>query len=360
MFSVDVSEGETVTFDSYPKADGLRKSEYGREDKIVIHYNDGISIDHVMASNTLPEFYDYAPIGIDSKVEQKNQNENCKTETSDKINTRYFCDGGLLSNTPLRELLQAHQEYWQGLEPAEKIPDLEVYIINVHPSKMDINRLPDNYDGVKDRKNDIIFGDRNSLYDEKMSHLTTDYTNLVIQLKNLAEEAIYNSDNNSKKKELGEKLKDILATKTISKDGKDDVRDYQNLINAGFKLTKVVRIERTNYINSIYGKTGDLTFETINKLIKEGECDAWFSFIQEGIKNMGLYDKHIFDTKDKLIDRLNEAMKNLRDRDYEDDDSLTYSKLCEIMDEVKKNKDKLDVQKAETLIRSIESFKALL
>jgi len=40
-------------------------------------------------------------------------------------------------------------------------------------------------------------------------------------------------------------------------------------MRGGFKLTKLIRIERTNYINSIYGKTGDLTLQTINKLIKE-------------------------------------------------------------------------------------------
>ena len=68
VFSVDVAEGVTVTFDSYPKADGSRKSEYGKylEEKgkfeNIINYNDGINIKHVMASGTLPEFYKYAEI----------------------------------------------------------------------------------------------------------------------------------------------------------------------------------------------------------------------------------------------------------------------------------------------------------
>ena len=57
VFSVDVAEGVTVAFDSYPKADGSRKSEYCNH---VINYNDGVTIDHLMASNTLPEFYHYA------------------------------------------------------------------------------------------------------------------------------------------------------------------------------------------------------------------------------------------------------------------------------------------------------------
>ena len=73
MFSVDVAEGVTVAFDSYPKADGSRKSEYG---SCVISYNDGITIDHVMASNTLPEFYNYARV---PSIEQEGEDIRCMT-----------------------------------------------------------------------------------------------------------------------------------------------------------------------------------------------------------------------------------------------------------------------------------------
>jgi NTE family protein len=50
VFGVDVAEGETITFDSYPKSDGSRKSEYGKDRKSgkfnhVISYP-GITIDH--------------------------------------------------------------------------------------------------------------------------------------------------------------------------------------------------------------------------------------------------------------------------------------------------------------------------
>jgi hypothetical protein len=90
VFNVDVAEGETVTFDSYPKADKSRRSEYGKENKIVIQYDKGITIDEFMASNTLPEFYDYAPIGIDSKVDLKDQDESCRTDITDKEKIRYF------------------------------------------------------------------------------------------------------------------------------------------------------------------------------------------------------------------------------------------------------------------------------
>jgi NTE family protein len=67
--SVDVAEGVTVTFDSYPKADGSRKSEYGNYNnksgyENVIDYSDGVTIDHIMASGTLPEFYNHAEVSI--------------------------------------------------------------------------------------------------------------------------------------------------------------------------------------------------------------------------------------------------------------------------------------------------------
>ena len=90
-----------------------------------------------------------------------------------------------------------------------------------------------------------------------------------------------------------------------------------------FKINIVMRIERTNYINSIYNKIGDLTFETINKLIKEGECDAWFSIIQNDINNMEL----AADIRDRLICSLKRARENLRKSDYEDNNSQTYYML---------------------------------
>ncbi len=344
VFSVDVAEGVTVTFDSYHKADGSRKSEYGkyleesRKYENVINYNDGISIRHVVASGTLPDFYDYAEIPIDPTIKQKDQEE-----------IRYFWDGGLLSNTPLRELLDAHQEYWRDVENEDEIPELEVYIVNVHPSKVDCDKIPKDHDGIKDRQNDITYGDRSSHYDENMTHLITDYTNFATEMKELAKAAI--SKVNDEK--LQEKFLNILGTKTISKDRKGESRKYENLIKR-FKL-KVIRIERTNYTNSIHGKTGDLTLQTINKLIKEGEIDAWFSLIQNDINDMELLEK----IKDSLIVKLNEAVENLRSNDYEDDDSQAYHTLTEFI-EAAKNKHKLKSDDAVRLIKSVEALMARL
>jgi hypothetical protein len=32
-------------------------------------------------------------------------------------------------NTPFREVLQVHDDYWVNVEKCEKIPDLEIYVI---------------------------------------------------------------------------------------------------------------------------------------------------------------------------------------------------------------------------------------
>jgi NTE family protein len=333
--SVDVAVGVTVTFDSYPKADGSRKSEYGNYNnksgyENVIDYSDGVTIDHIMASGTLPEFYNHAEVSI---------------HTSDKQKThpRYFWDGGLLSSTPVRELLHAHREYWKDVENMNEIPELDVYIVNVHPSKIDNNKIPMDHNGVKDRQNDITYADRNSRYDENMTRLIGDYASFVTEMKDLLEEAICKVNDENDKDVLKRKLNDILVTKTSSKGRKYEARNYEDLIRGRFKLNKVIRIERTNYINSIYGKTGDLTFETIHKLIKEGECDAWFSLIQHLTEDIQVSTDAVR-IRDSLLNKLNQVIKNLRDNDYdyEANNSHTRRELTKFIYQIKKNKDIID------------------
>jgi predicted acylesterase/phospholipase RssA len=211
VVSVDIAEGKTVTFDSYHKKDE------NSEDS-VYEGGDGITIDHVMASGTIPLFYNFREIG-----------------------GRKFCDGGILSNTPFRELLQAHRDYWTRKVGGNrhKIPDLEVYIVNVHPTKMSIDMVPQDYDRIKDRINDITYSDRNSHYDEMITDLVTDYMELAVSSGSTVEN-----------------------------------RKYKDLIKGRFKLTKVVRIEPENYTDNISGKGADFTAETISSLIEKGKEDA--------------------------------------------------------------------------------------
>lgn len=102
---------------------------------------------------------------------------------------------------------------------------MDVYIVNLHPKKISRAKIPKDYDGVKDRHNDLTYGDRSSHYDEKTMHLITDYRNFVIHINNLIKKFIINNSdaNNLKelqkiKEELQLEYENILSINTISKD----------------------------------------------------------------------------------------------------------------------------------------------
>jgi predicted acylesterase/phospholipase RssA len=246
VISVDIAEGKTVAFDSYhTKAEDPENSLYE---------GDGITINHVMASGTIPIFYKFREIPTKGG--------------------RKFCDGGILSNTPFRELLQAHRDYWNGIiveDNNNKIPDLDVYIINVHPSKQD--KVPPDLDGVKDRINDITFMDRNSHYDEMVANLVTDYTDLIDRLKELAKSYFENIETKdiTFQNELESLVKSVEA-KTSRVAGEDKYKD--GLLKGRFRLTKVIRIENESYKDTISGKVGDFTSQSIRNLIEKGKQDA--------------------------------------------------------------------------------------
>lgn len=78
-----------------------------------------------------------------------------------------------------RDLFEAHKDYWTVVvEGSNIVPDLEVYIINLYPSKLDSISPPIDHDGVKDRHNDITFRDRNSHHVEEMVRLVSSYLSL--------------------------------------------------------------------------------------------------------------------------------------------------------------------------------------
>jgi NTE family protein len=245
VVSVNVADGKTVTFDSY-----YRKSE---DPDNSLYDDDGIAINHVMASGTVPIFYKFRDIS--------------------KEEPRKFCDGGILSNTPFRELLQAHRTYWKrviGEDKGDKIPDLDVYMINVHPSKQDI--VPTDLDGVKDRINDIIFSDRDSQYDEAVADMIMDYIDVIDKLKELAKRHFKNNDESDLFENEFENF--LKTTQAKSKGDLGESRRYKDLLTGRFKLTKVIRIENENYEDSIAGKGADFTSETIEKLIEKGKKDV--------------------------------------------------------------------------------------
>jgi len=244
VITVDVAKGKTVTFDSYHTA--------ADDPENTLYEGDGITIDHIMTSGTLPVFYDFRKLG-----------------------GLQFCDGGLLSNTPFRELLQAHQDYWLQVMDAnkQKIPDLEVYIVNDHPSKGSYIK-DDDLDGTKDRINDIIYSDRNSYYDENVANQASDYVEIINGIRKIARRHF----SKDKFDVFQQDFKNFLE-RTEAK-SKSDVqgggkRTYKDVLNCTFNLKNVVRIENSSpYDDSISGKGADFSSPTIKGLIKKGTDDA--------------------------------------------------------------------------------------
>ena len=264
VVSTDVAEGTTVTFDSYEKGKDLngkeiRKIVYrevSQERPIVIEYNDGVKIQNVMASASLPEFYEY-----------------------EVINGRNFWDGGILSNTPIREVIQAHKEFWEykiGSKELENsildegnliVPDLELYIVNLWHSNDKV--VPSDPDGITERHADIKSHDQ---YYVNESILITHYIDLIEKLIQLR-----NGKNNY---ELKKEINKILQGYTTSRDTTEIPKKYIDIIKIQFEITKLESIERRDNIDTISGKVGDFTSDTIRKLIQEGYEATWKKYPQ--------------------------------------------------------------------------------
>ena len=280
--AVDVVEGATVTFDSYlyegnkclicEKDIGkdklvehvnrkhgasirnfVRWSVYGdKENRHAIFYEDGIDVKHVIASTSIPIFYDY-----------------------EEIDGHKFWDAGILSNTPLRELIQAHRDYWHKDKDLE-VPDLQVYIVNMWPKKESTMTPPSDNDGLNDRRNDLIYHDKTE-YDQKVARLITDYVNFVKDLTSLATDAINEVSDAEKNKELNRRLNKIKKTPATSEKRepeKERPRTYEDILKGRFGLESVVTIERTDDANDISYKWEDLTSKSIRSLIVQGYEDG--------------------------------------------------------------------------------------
>jgi NTE family protein len=234
VISVDAKEGIPVTFDSYG----------------------GIKAQHVMASASLPEFYEY-----------------------EEIDGHRLWDGGILSNTPIRELIQAHKAFWEYkigskelensiLEEASfNVPDLELYIVNLWHSNDNV--APSDPDGMTERHRDIKSHDQ---YYVKESILLTHYTHLI---ENLIQLGVSRNNKYNNNYELKKAINKILQDYTASVDTTEIPKKYLDIIKAQFEITKIESIERRDDNDTISAKDGDFTSETINKLLKDGYDSTW-------------------------------------------------------------------------------------
>ena len=290
LVTVDVLEGTTVVFDSYKKEDGTRKTEYGRYGpefarernngegyEHVIRYENGIEVDFALASGSVPINFDYAKLLVENYNNEhaiKSKNEDKRGENT-QINkkVRYFWDGGIIANTPLREAIIEHRRYWHYVRKSE-VPLLRAFIVNVHPIKQDT--LPTNYDGAMDRKNDLTYHDR-TLFDERMALMITDYVNIIKNLIKLAK------DNKIGNASIDNVLQEKALTKSFMT-GKPMI--YADLIENMVSVDLVVRIERKNDIHTIANKIFDFSKITIGQLIKDGYEEA----LDQGTKILQRYD----------------------------------------------------------------------
>ena len=76
-------------------------------------------VEHILASASIPIHYDYTYVPItydyDKNITDEDRDRKLKEELQqqDVVIKKYrrFWDGGITSNTPLRELIQSHQDY---------------------------------------------------------------------------------------------------------------------------------------------------------------------------------------------------------------------------------------------------------
>ena len=277
LTSVDIQDYTTpVVFDSYEKlhdapvnrnsktkgeghkkGNGRRYSEYGNSEKRHIVFYDGIGPDQVLASALGKYAIDHPHI-----------------EDSTTGTMRQLWDGGYLSNTPLRELLTAHRNYWMEYlrknrgnknQPFMQAPELEVYIINLHP--LAPKDIPQDKDLIDDRESDILFHDRTT-YDEQVAYAFTDFVDMTSELVELA------SSNG-----LSKNVEEILEkkAKSISRVGEYRFTTYRDLFLGKPRISKVWRIDRLESTDATFGKITDFTPSTIRKLIESGQIDARIS-----------------------------------------------------------------------------------
>jgi NTE family protein len=265
LVTVDVKTGDAVTFDSYSK-----EAKY-HDNRNTISNQDGIEIEHALASGAFPDFFDYPKFKINNaEMGIKNEEEHI------------FCDGGFRSNTPLREVLQAHRDYWLSIarkkhqdeedyEYENDVPDLEIYIADLWPSELKEDPISFDRDFVENRKWDLILGDKTD-YDEQVANVVTDYIDLARRLKNLAEQK-------GAKDEINYILDDYATSiNTIGK-----TRTYRELLEGRFRLTKLVRIDHKDDGNEVNDKVFDYSYKTIENLMEDGYRDA---LIQMGLQAM--------------------------------------------------------------------------
>ncbi len=151
----------------------------------------------------------------------------------------YAWDGSLLSNTPLREVIDS-----------SPVNDKQVFLVENYPKRCDT--LPGNLLEVHHRVRDIIYSDK-SLHSVKMSKTITYYLKLINDLYKMLEDQF-----DSNEKEDKQKFEEIRSRYKKVSEGH----------GAGIK--GVHYIIRSEPFPSLY-ENADFSVDTVKASIKEGE-----------------------------------------------------------------------------------------
>jgi uncharacterized protein Smg (DUF494 family) len=213
-------------------------------------------------------------------------NNNGEEKEEEQEAERIFWDGAYLSNTPLKELLNEHRNYWQQvkketvkLENGEEkvlVPDLELYMVNLYPAVE--NEVPMDPDTIQDREIDIKFHDR-TRNDVKTAQMTTDYNELIDQIINLGFKHAEIDD--AFKKDL----QDVLERTTKSRNHEGKRKKYKEMIESSSDIVKIIYVDRLDDGNTIFGKAFEFSNRTVNQLQESGYNDAQIALEIESLRN---------------------------------------------------------------------------
>ena len=189
------------------------------------------------------------------------------------LETRPYMDGFYLSNTPLREVLQLHRDYWYKVRDMPyDVPALDIYIGDLYPQKA--KGTPFDPDAINNRIQDVLYHDKTK-YDEKVATMVSDYVNIINELMKM----VKSKDDKLHNDDIYNQLKENLSEKMVSYSRRGKSRDIEDLLNGRFAITHVHRIvygERCDSTtnNDIYYKAFDYSTTTIKNLMTKGCKDT--------------------------------------------------------------------------------------
>lgn len=153
---------------------------------------------------------------------------------------KYLWDGTLLSNTPLREVINASPKH-----------DKKVYLVDLFPKNHP--EIPNNLMEVWHRARDIIYTDK-SEHNVHMSKVITRYLKLIREMHDILDSS-----------SLDDKAKKRLDTIE---------QEYHRLASErGGIIDKIIRIQRNEHHHFLF-EDADFSLGTIKELIDKGENDA--------------------------------------------------------------------------------------